>query len=116
MVTTTFCHLIGITGSVLTITTRKMCGKIALISSNLILNFVLLQFTLLSTVYQIVHTRLQLLLLELTKISDFPIRHHTNPVGTEWRWQMDDPTVIVDGAMQNHYKMIKQFRGKQSTV
>ncbi|XP_065055009.1 S-adenosyl-L-methionine-dependent tRNA 4-demethylwyosine synthase TYW1-like isoform X2 [Rhopilema esculentum] len=38
-------------------------------------------------------------------------RHHTNPVGTEWRWQMDDPDLIVDGAMQNHYNMIKQFRG-----
>ncbi|XP_032242372.2 S-adenosyl-L-methionine-dependent tRNA 4-demethylwyosine synthase TYW1 isoform X2 [Nematostella vectensis] len=38
-------------------------------------------------------------------------RHHTNPVGTEWRWQMDDPQMIVEGAMQNHYNMIKQFRG-----
>ncbi len=38
-------------------------------------------------------------------------RHHTNPVGTEWRWTMDEPAAIVDGAMANHYDMIKQFRG-----
>ena len=38
-------------------------------------------------------------------------RHHTNPVGTEWRWTMDDPERIVDEAMANHYDMIKQFRG-----
>ena len=43
-------------------------------------------------------------------------RHHTNPVGTEWRWQMDDPDLIVDGAMQNHYNMIKQFRGIFSRI
>ena len=39
-------------------------------------------------------------------------RHHTNPVGTEWKWKMDDPDLIVDAAMANHYNMIKQFRGK----
>eukprot|EP00051_Salpingoeca_urceolata_P020935 m.321305 g.321305 ORF g.321305 m.321305 type:complete len:769 (+) comp19708_c16_seq1:128-2434(+) len=38
-------------------------------------------------------------------------RHHTNPVGTEWKWQMDPPDDIVNGAMENHYDMIKQFRG-----
>jgi len=38
-------------------------------------------------------------------------RHHTNPVGTEWKWQLDDPNMIVKGAMENHYKMIKQFKG-----
>ncbi|OZJ03103.1 hypothetical protein BZG36_03365 [Bifiguratus adelaidae] len=38
-------------------------------------------------------------------------RHHTNPVGTEWRWKVDDPEFILDGAMQNHYKMIKQLKG-----
>lgn len=40
-----------------------------------------------------------------------PIRHHTNPVGTEWRWKMDDPEFIVNGAMKNHYEMIKAFKG-----
>lgn len=38
-------------------------------------------------------------------------RHHTNPVGTEWRWKMDDPEFIVNGAMKNHYEMIKAFKG-----
>ena len=38
-------------------------------------------------------------------------RHHTNPVGTEWKWKMDDPDTIVNGAMENHRNMIKQFRG-----
>lgn len=39
-------------------------------------------------------------------------RHHTNPVGTTWRWKVDDPKFILDGAMENHYKMIKQLKGK----
>lgn len=38
-------------------------------------------------------------------------RHHSNPVGTEWRWQMDPPDMILDGALENHYKMIKQMKG-----
>uniref|UniRef100_A0A8C5VF08 Radical SAM core domain-containing protein n=1 Tax=Microcebus murinus TaxID=30608 RepID=A0A8C5VF08_MICMU len=38
-------------------------------------------------------------------------RHHTNPVGTEWRWKMDQPEVILKEAMENHQNMIKQFKG-----
>lgn len=38
-------------------------------------------------------------------------RHHTNPVGTEWRWKMDDPQTILKGALDNHYQMVKQFKG-----
>lgn len=38
-------------------------------------------------------------------------RHHTNPVGTEWRWQMDSPEDIIKGALQNHTNLIKQFKG-----
>jgi tRNA wybutosine-synthesizing protein 1 len=38
-------------------------------------------------------------------------RHHKNPVGTEWRWEMDDPETIVNGAIENHYKMIKEAKG-----
>ncbi|XP_072032877.1 S-adenosyl-L-methionine-dependent tRNA 4-demethylwyosine synthase TYW1-like [Amphiura filiformis] len=38
-------------------------------------------------------------------------RHHTNPVGTEWRWKMDDAETILAGALENHYKMVKQFKG-----
>lgn len=38
-------------------------------------------------------------------------RHHTNPVGTEWRWKMDQPEMILKEAMENHQNMIKQFKG-----
>ncbi|NWU26664.1 TYW1 synthase, partial [Dyaphorophyia castanea] len=38
-------------------------------------------------------------------------RHHTNPVGTEWRWKMDQPEVILREAIENHQNMIKQFKG-----
>ena len=37
--------------------------------------------------------------------------HHTNPVGTEWKWKMDDAETIINGVMSNHYDMLKQFRG-----
>ncbi|ODM90500.1 S-adenosyl-L-methionine-dependent tRNA 4-demethylwyosine synthase, partial [Orchesella cincta] len=37
--------------------------------------------------------------------------HHSNPVGTEWKWQMEDPNTILDGMLQNHYKMINEFKG-----
>ncbi|TRZ17752.1 hypothetical protein HGM15179_009367 [Zosterops borbonicus] len=38
-------------------------------------------------------------------------RHHTNPVGTEWRWKMDQPEVILQEAIEKHQNMIKQFKG-----
>ncbi|XP_067680903.1 S-adenosyl-L-methionine-dependent tRNA 4-demethylwyosine synthase TYW1-like isoform X2 [Haliotis asinina] len=38
-------------------------------------------------------------------------RHHTNPVGTEWKWKMDDADTIFQGALNNHVNLIKQFRG-----
>eukprot|EP00056_Hartaetosiga_gracilis_P009899 m.143863 g.143863 ORF g.143863 m.143863 type:complete len:813 (-) comp13217_c0_seq4:270-2708(-) len=38
-------------------------------------------------------------------------RHHTNPVGTHWKWKMDEPIDIVNGAMKNHYSLVKQFQG-----
>ncbi|XP_074120082.1 S-adenosyl-L-methionine-dependent tRNA 4-demethylwyosine synthase TYW1-like isoform X2 [Sminthopsis crassicaudata] len=38
-------------------------------------------------------------------------RHHTNPVGTEWRWKMDQPDVILKQAIENHCNMIRQFKG-----
>ncbi|KAK3810329.1 MAG: hypothetical protein J3Q66DRAFT_381883 [Benniella sp.] len=38
-------------------------------------------------------------------------RHHTNPVGTEWRWKVDDPEFILEGALDNHYNMLKQLKG-----
>lgn len=38
-------------------------------------------------------------------------RHHTNPVGMEWRWKMDQPERILQEALGNHQSMIKQFKG-----
>ncbi|KAM9001158.1 S-adenosyl-L-methionine-dependent tRNA 4-demethylwyosine synthase TYW1 [Sarcophilus harrisii] len=38
-------------------------------------------------------------------------RHHTNPVGTEWRWKMDQPDMILEQAVENHRNMIRQFKG-----
>lgn len=38
-------------------------------------------------------------------------RHGTNPVSTTWRWQVDDPELIFDGAKEGHYKKIKMMRG-----
>lgn len=38
-------------------------------------------------------------------------RHHTNPVGTEWRWKMDDAEFVFNGALQSHVALIKQFKG-----
>ena len=38
-------------------------------------------------------------------------RHHKNPVGTEWRWQTDDPEHLVSGFMNNHKDLIKTMRG-----
>lgn len=43
-------------------------------------------------------------------------RHHTNPVGTEWRWKMDDAKTIFQGAWDSHVGMIKQFRGVPGVV
>ncbi|XP_028857323.1 S-adenosyl-L-methionine-dependent tRNA 4-demethylwyosine synthase TYW1 isoform X2 [Denticeps clupeoides] len=38
-------------------------------------------------------------------------RHHTNPVGTEWRWKMDQPDMILQEAVEKHRNLIRQFRG-----
>lgn len=38
-------------------------------------------------------------------------RHHTNPVGKEWRWQVDEPKMILDNAILNHRKMINECKG-----
>lgn len=38
-------------------------------------------------------------------------RHHTNPVGTEWRWKMDPAEKILQDAVEKHENMIRQFRG-----
>ncbi|PYH39698.1 flavodoxin and radical SAM domain protein [Aspergillus neoniger CBS 115656] len=38
-------------------------------------------------------------------------RHGTNPVGTTWRWKVDDPELIFNGVKEGHYKKIKMMRG-----
>ena len=38
-------------------------------------------------------------------------RHGTNPVGTTWRWQVDPPEMIFEGAKEGHYKKIKMLKG-----
>lgn len=38
-------------------------------------------------------------------------RHHKNPVGTEWRWKQDDPSFIVNEAVELHRSMINEMRG-----
>jgi tRNA wybutosine-synthesizing protein 1 len=38
-------------------------------------------------------------------------RHGTNPVSTTWRWQVDDPSMIFNGAKEGHYKKIKMLKG-----
>jgi tRNA wybutosine-synthesizing protein 1 len=43
-------------------------------------------------------------------------RHHSNPVGTEWKWKMDPADVILDEAVDKHVKMIKEFRGVPGVV
>lgn len=38
-------------------------------------------------------------------------RHGTNPVGTTWRWKVDPPGMILEGAKEGHLKKIKMMRG-----
>lgn len=38
-------------------------------------------------------------------------RHHSNPVGTKWRWKVDEAKLVFDGAVRNHLQMIRQMKG-----
>jgi tRNA wybutosine-synthesizing protein 1 len=38
-------------------------------------------------------------------------RHHKNPVGTKWKWKQDPPKMIVDGAIDEHVRMIRTLKG-----
>lgn len=38
-------------------------------------------------------------------------RHHKNPVGTSWRWKVDEPDMLIEMATENHRQMVKQLRG-----
>ena len=43
-------------------------------------------------------------------------RHHSNPVGTEWRWKMEPAEFIFSGAVENHRKMINEFKGVPGVI
>jgi tRNA wybutosine-synthesizing protein 1 len=43
-------------------------------------------------------------------------RHHKNPVGTEWRWKTDPPSLIVDQAIGEHRAMVNQMKGVPGVV
>ncbi|GFR44418.1 hypothetical protein Agub_g5622, partial [Astrephomene gubernaculifera] len=38
-------------------------------------------------------------------------RHHSNPVGKNWKWAMDAPEVIVEGALAAHRRMVREYAG-----
>ncbi|KRX98318.1 tRNA wybutosine-synthesizing protein 1 -like protein, partial [Trichinella pseudospiralis] len=38
-------------------------------------------------------------------------RHHSNPVGTEWKWKTDSAEKILFDSLEGHKKMVRQFRG-----
>jgi len=38
-------------------------------------------------------------------------RHHSNPVGTEWKWKMDGAEMIFEEALTKHYHMINEYKG-----
>ncbi|KAI4214898.1 MAG: hypothetical protein LQ351_002611 [Letrouitia transgressa] len=38
-------------------------------------------------------------------------RHGTNPVGTIWRWKVDPPNLIFNGAKEAHLKKIRMMKG-----
>eukprot|EP01129_Flabellula_baltica_P006239 TRINITY_DN2317_c0_g1_i1.p1 TRINITY_DN2317_c0_g1~~TRINITY_DN2317_c0_g1_i1.p1 ORF type:complete len:661 (-),score=169.57 TRINITY_DN2317_c0_g1_i1:44-2026(-) len=43
-------------------------------------------------------------------------RHHSNPVGTQWKWKVDNPEFLVDSAVENHFKMINTMKGVPGVV
>ena len=43
-------------------------------------------------------------------------RHHDNPVGTSFRWEVDDPHELVEGFEREHLKMVKSLRGVPGTT
>ena len=67
--------------------------------------------TILNNFIELVDLNLTLFSLACANKCVFCWRHHSNPVGTEWKWSMDPPDMLVEGALQNHYKMIKQMKG-----
>lgn len=38
-------------------------------------------------------------------------RHHSNPVGTEWKWKMDGAEMIFEEALSKHVRMVNEYKG-----
>lgn len=38
-------------------------------------------------------------------------RHNTNPVASEWRWQIDEPKDVVRGMITSHKALVNEVRG-----
>jgi len=38
-------------------------------------------------------------------------RHHSNPVGRAWKWKMDEAPAIVEGFLEHHRRMIREYSG-----
>ena len=38
-------------------------------------------------------------------------RHHSNPVGTEWKWKMEDADMLVNEIIHQHQRMINEYKG-----
>lgn len=43
-------------------------------------------------------------------------RHHTNPVGTSWKWKTDEAKDILDGVLKEHRYALKSMRGVPGVV
>jgi tRNA wybutosine-synthesizing protein 1 len=43
-------------------------------------------------------------------------RHHKNPVGREWRWETDNPEMLVNGAIERHQQMVKELKGMPGVI
>lgn len=43
-------------------------------------------------------------------------RDYKAPVAKEWKWDVDDPHMIMEGAMQQHHKLLEGFNGNDAVV
>ena len=43
-------------------------------------------------------------------------RHHDNPVGTSFRWKVDEPKLLLEEMESSHKQMVKQMRGVPGVI
>lgn len=43
-------------------------------------------------------------------------RHNTNPTATEWRWQVDSPTDVLNGMLSSHRALVYEVQGMPSVT